>query len=821
MRRLVSPVLVARDDELALIASAAARAAEGTPSTVIVGGEAGIGKTRLVDAAAERLEEEGFAVLRGSCVELGGEALPFAPLADAVRALARSLDEHALDDALGPARAMLARLLPELEIDGPATEIQPGRFFELVLGMLGRLAEERPLAFVVEDAHWADQGTLDLIAFLVRALRGVRVLLVVTYRSDELHRGHPLRRMLAELERVRSVERLELRRFTRTEVAEQLAAIRGEVPPADVVDLVHERSEGNAFLVEEMLAVVESGGAEVPPSLRDVLLARLEQLSEPAQRVLRVAATGGGRVSEELLAAVSGLAEQELLAGLREAVENHLLVVDDEGAGYRFRHALARDAVYEDLLPGERVRLHGRFGSAIEASPSLAGVSALAWHWYAALDLPRALEASVRAAREGASGAALPEEVARHCERALEVWDRVPDAESLAGVDHVGLLELALQATIASGQEARTLTHAVEALAELDPEQDPRRTAHVLYLRSEALRRLRRDPFPDLDRAAGLLGDEPVRELANVLAGLANAHIFDGNDEQARTAGLRAVEVARTLGAADVEANALISLGGARSYLGDVDGGAADVREGLAIATRLQDPDTCVRAHIVLSDTFEVAQRHEEAIAEAEAGIAIARRHGLMHSLGVFLAGNQAESLVRLGRFDEAAAVLDDALSNHADQSRLVSPRLMRAELLLRLGRSDEARADAAATRALLGDEPTHQYQAHLCLIEAELARSAGDHDAARTAIDRGLPEGEPMLGRYVWPLVWAGLRIEAESGEPDAQRVEALRRRGERLDPATQPAQCHRPLVAAEAARAEGADDPELWEAAVAAARS
>jgi predicted ATPase len=374
MRPLVSPILIARHEELAFLNAAATHAAASAPAVVVVGGEAGVGKTRLVNEAVSDLEANGFRVLTGACVELGGEALPLAPLVDAVRALERSLSTGELAAALGGARPMLARLLPELDTDGSATraELQPARLYELVLGMLGRLAEDTPLALVVEDLHWADGLTLDLVAFLVRALRDVRVLVVATYRSDELHRGHPVRRLLTELERVRAVERLELRRFSREEVVQQLQAILGAAPEPALAEVVFERSEGNAFLVEEMLLVVESGAHEVPPSLRDVLLARVERLSEPAQRVLRAAAAAGGRISEPLIAAVTGVAERDFLDALRETVEHHLLVVD--GSGYRFRHALVRDAVYEEMLPGERVRLHASFGTAIDAQPELAGV---------------------------------------------------------------------------------------------------------------------------------------------------------------------------------------------------------------------------------------------------------------------------------------------------------------------------------------------------------------------------------------------------------------------------------------------------------------
>ena len=804
MRRLVSPVLVARAEELALVDAVAARAVEGMPAAAIVGGEAGVGKTRLLEAAAERLTESGFVVLRGACVELGGEALAFAPLMDAVRTLSRTLPPARLEEVLGPARPMLARLLPELADGGTAVDVQPTRLFELTLGLLGRLAEEQPVALFVEDLHWADEGTRDLVAFLVRALRDERVLLVVTYRSDELQRGHPLRHVLAELERVRSVERIELPRFTRDEVREQLTAIRGDAPPSTLVDLVFDRSEGNAFLAEEMLVVVESGGAEVPPSLRDVLLARVDRLRDATQSVLRAAAVAGGAVSERLLGAAAGLADDELLAGLREAVEHHLLIVDETGA-YRFRHALARDAVYEDMLPGERGRLHAAFGTAIESDPAIAGTdavaAALAWHWYAALDLPRALQASVRAAREAADDH-LPVEAERHCQRALELWDRVPDAAEVAGIEHLGLLELTLQSTTQAWHEPRTLVHAAEALAEVDPEREPRRAALILFRKAEALRRLRRNGMPDLEQALALLGDEPTRELAAVLAGIANAHVLEGNDEDARNAGARAVEVARAVAARDLEADALLSLGGALSYLGDIEEGVAALYEGLAIATERGDWESCLRAYINISDSLEMHGRHEEAAAAGAEGMELARRAGLMYAQGVFLAGNQAEPLLRLGRYDEAESVLDEALAIGVSASAIASPTLMRAELALARGELDLGRELVTRVHAILGDEAPHQYAAHIAWLDAELARTEGDHVAARAAVERGLVDSDQMLGRYSWPLVALGLRVESETAAALAPT----------LGTPTPPARRYRTLAAAELA----ADDPAGWRAVV-----
>jgi predicted ATPase len=212
-------------------------------------------------------------VLAGGCVPLGEEGLPFAPVTEALRGLAGQLDPAELQAVAGPARQELGRLLPDLAWSADAamgaagagaSRAGQGRLFELLLGVVQRLAATAPLLWVVEDLHWADRSTRDLLAYLATYLRSGRVMVVLTFRSDELDRLHPLRRLLAELARNRRVVRLELPRFTRTEAAEQLASLLGADPPTWLLDDIYARSGGNPFFAEELLL---AGGdpAVLPP----------------------------------------------------------------------------------------------------------------------------------------------------------------------------------------------------------------------------------------------------------------------------------------------------------------------------------------------------------------------------------------------------------------------------------------------------------------------------------------------------------------------------------------------------------------------------
>jgi len=352
---------------------------------------------------------------------------------------------------------------------------EQGRLFELLLGLLERVGAERPALLVVEDLHWADRSTRDLLAYLVRNLRHGRLLLVATYRSDELHRRHPLRPFLAELDRGRRVERLELARFGPAEVAAQLAGIQGTPVPAELAARIHARSGGNAFFVEELLATAAGADGELPPSLRDTLLARIELLAEPTQQVLAVAAAAGARVEHELLAEVAGVPEADLLSGLREAVSAHVLLADTDDGSYGFRHALVKEAVYAELLPGERTRLHARFAAALatrdgDGDPGHA--AELAWHWYAAHDLDRALPAAVSAGLAAECAYAFAE-AQRQFERALELWERCQEAAADLGMDKAELLARAGEAAANAGAADRAVALVRGALAEVDPAADP------------------------------------------------------------------------------------------------------------------------------------------------------------------------------------------------------------------------------------------------------------------------------------------------------------------------------------------------------------
>jgi DNA-binding CsgD family transcriptional regulator len=763
---VVSPLFVGRRGDLAEIAEALAAATAREPQAVIVGGEAGVGKTRLVEEAAAAARDQGARVLTGACVELGGEAMPLSPLVEALRSLARSVEPAALDELLGPARGELARLVPELGEPPSGEGVRPAQLLELVIGAVARVGRDRPLMLILEDVHWADRSTLELAAALVRGLYDTAVLLVLTYRSDELHRAQLLRRLLGGWERSRAVRRVQLERLPREQVALQLEAILGEPPGAELVDVVFERSDGNPFLVEEVAAAVRRG-ADPAPSLRDVLLARTEGLSDDARDVLRIVSAAGRWAPDELVAAVAPLDATRLYAALRETVEQQLLVIDASGRGYAFRHALARDALYDDLLPGERVALHAAYGAALSERPELAGPDVapmLAYHFHAAHDLPRALSASIEAGRRAAETFA-PTEAQRHFERALELWPQVADAPERTGMDAAEVGRLAAAAAYRGGAVDRAISLLDAALSAVGDAGDPARRAQLLEARSHALRDVGRtqDAIAALESAASQLPAEPPSAArSSILAALSQTYARV-DLKRSMIEAERAIAAAEAAGCAREAAIGRITLGSAKANLGEPLEGLAVVQEGLDGARAAGDADAALRGFINVSDTLAILGRHEEAIEAAAAGVALAERSGFGRTLGAFLTGNRIESLLPLGRWDEAEAELA-RVTRAGPGAGVFAATLheLRARLLVARGRYEEAEAAVAAARRELGEEPDNpQYSLPLATLDAEIALGRGDSERARGHVRAAFAAPDDnFTSRYVWPLIWMAARL-------------------------------------------------------------
>jgi len=842
---------VGRGAELGRLEAAFAYVGGGEPVTVCVGGEAGVGKTRLVTRFADQVRGSGGQVLLGGCIELGEGSLPYAPVAEALRGLGRGLEPAALDELVGPGRPLLARLLPELRQDEESTSARlavgssaQARLFEAFLALLERLADRSPTLLVVEDLHWADRSTLDLLTFLVRNLRAA-LLLVLTYRTDELDRRHPLRPFLAGLDRSGRVERLEVSRFDRVDVADLLAGILGKRPDDELVGRIYRRSEGNAFFAEELLAATRQGdGRSLPPSLENVLLSRIQVLPEDAQATLRMIAAASGRVEHELLAAVSELPEANLLAALRAAVAHQVLVPDPATETYAFRHALTQEALYAELLPGERAQLHGGFARVLTDRPELAernrlaAPARLAYHWVRAHDPARALAAAVEAGlqSEAAYGFA---DAQRHFETALELWDQVADAEERLGRDRAALLQHAADSAYLAGDPARAITLTQAALGDVDAAKDPVR-AGLLHGRLGGYLRATggEGAFAQYEAAVRLVPrSPPLAERAQVLAAFGEALIGQGHYRESRDLCEEAIAIARQIGALAEEGDARRALGVDLAFLGDLEAGVRQLTEARRIADEVGKVDDVARASATLSGLLEAFGELEAATEVALEGAELAAKQGLGRWHSPFLTATAARALFALGRWDDADLLLHRA----ADR---VAPDLAAARVYIHAARSqlDLARglaASAAEHLAVAGEAyaPTVTqpwFATPLFSARAELAIREGRLSDADAAVAEGLRvAGSDLI--FGAPLYALGLRAAADRAErADARRagdeVLEARRAGmalagelralmspEEADGRvpTPRTEAQEALGEAEFARLSGHSDPDLWAAA------
>jgi DNA-binding CsgD family transcriptional regulator/tetratricopeptide (TPR) repeat protein len=841
--RVASPTLVGRIEELELLEAARVRAADGDPAVVLVGGEAGVGKTRLVAELSARCRADGMRVLYGGCVPLGGEVLPYAPIVEALRALLDELGVDTVRELVGPSWRELARLLPSLgepEVD-PAGQAAQARLFELLLGLLTRLSEQTPIAVVVEDLHWSDQSTRDLLAFLVRNLRRNRVLVVVTYRSDE-PRSDRLGPWLAELDRVGPVQRLQLARLDRAQTAAQLVGILGAAPPADLVEAVFGRSEGNPFFTEELLAAVRAGSSELPATVRDLLRGRVQVLPERAQQVLAVAAVAGQRVPHRLLASVAGLDDQDLLEALRIVVAHQLLVTRPEEDGYQFRHALLQEVVNVDLLPGERAQLHAAYAHTLTQRPELAGVSPavraaeLAIHWEAAGEATQALPARVQAGL-AAERARAYAEADRHYQRALALWEQVADPGRPAGLDWVDLLTRAAEVAGFTGTTERAVELLEQALEQVDQAAEPVRAAMLLRL-------LGGHRHTALDHGAALAAyaqaeqllaaEAPSAERSRVLADHAHGLLEIGRPQEAIPLSEEAIAVARLVRAQAEEARALCVLASCLDDPAELDRRIALQLEARRLAEEVGDTQTVIDTYGELAFTLARAGRDRDALADAREGYQRARQLGLEHAVGSYVAYNLAWQLLAAGQWAECERFTADLLA--ADSWAAPDLHAIRAQLLTRQGNFAAAHEHLdRVDRVSHGRDPAW-------LERTELALWESNSEAASAAAAEGLgwrrstawPGGG--LSHHSSPFYALALRLAADQAERAAGRratgeLAEIRRRTEpiagqlhRLTTSTAPdarhpgVVCNLLLAKAELSRLEGASDPERWQTAAAA---
>lgn len=837
--------------ELSLLGELVDETRAGTPVTVIICGEAGAGKSRLVAEVTAAARAEGTLVLVGNCSAVVRTSFAFAPFAEALRPLARKLAALKGDGVGRRAAPRLFRLVSE-SVDAKRTRDPPGPdplgasaqlgLFEEMLDTLEDAAVPNGVLVVIEDLHWADQSSRGMFDFLSRNLRDTAVALVGTVRVDEPDEAELLA-WLAEVQRGPRAIRIDLEPFGREELRDLVAGVLGEPAPVELSDRVYERSGGNAFLAEELLAAAERG-VLVPAGVRSLVLARMAVLSGPARGLLRLAAVVGASARHDLLAAAGGLDADDLRSAARELVENHLLVADQSGDGYAFRHALTREAVDDGLLPGERQQLHRAVARALTDQPTLgpsaqwAATEAIAEHWYASGELEHALAASVAAGTAALDVLAVSSALG-HYERALALWDRVADPGTVAGVERHVLLERAAYVASGDGQHDRAVDYIDAAFSELNETNAPGRVVGLLCTRkSEYLGRAgRTDEWLEwTGRALALVPSEPpTPELADVLAWHASALVAGAERyEEAAMVASAALEAARRAGARKQEAWAHSALGMCLSMTNtDPEAGIGEFEQWIAIGREVGDVAAVIFGYGSLADELIRLGRLDEAASTGLEAARIGAHLGALRSwVGLGLA-NAAQALFLAGRWDECERALerlrDQRSGGLIEQLGLALVALLHAHR----GNDDWTAAAAAAAASLdIDDAPT------VCILnaaQAQLALCLGDLEAAHLAVVAGL---DTLSGSHGLPEVVAtvalagvGLQIEADrailgrarrdrAAEQDAVRSArniAVRTLAERTRAAaaahrSEVARSHGALCEAELARAEGRSDPDAW---------
>ncbi|HUR50537.1 MAG TPA: AAA family ATPase [Mycobacteriales bacterium] len=819
------PPLVGRDDELQLLLDAVRAAGEGRPAAVLLGGDAGVGKTRLLAQVVDDAPRP-LTLARGGCVDLGDVGLPYLPFVEVMGDLVREVPSVADLPGLGP-------LLP----GGSAVDDEIGRLqlFEAVAAALRRAGEQAPVVLVLEDLHWADASSRELLRFLLTRLREERVAVLASYRADDLHRRHPLVPLVAELSRLQGVEHLQLRPLPDDAVRSHVEAL-GALG-ADLVELVVDRAEGNAYFAEELAqAALETGRRDLPTRLADVLLARLGRLSEAALGVVRVAAVAGRRVEHELLAAAVRESGLELDGALREAISAHLLVVGEgtSAGAYAFRHALLQETVYDDLLPGERVRLHGLLARVLDGSSS---AGELALHRERSGDLSGALSSYLEAG-DAAMASGAPHEALAYRERALALT--AGGAGELTAEERADLLRDAGKAAALAGDWNRAVAHAQERLAVASVLDDAQRaTAHQMLVSHL----LDGDRVEDAVREAGQarelakkVGDAALLAGAEALYARALWNDLD-RDAEVREAAEAAYEAALAGGVTDVQADALVTLGALEEAAGARDAAMERFRAALDVSVAGGHLMAEQRARYNVAAHAFYAGDLQTALRDADEGFERALDLGLGWSpYGFSLRALRAVIRYTVGDFAGSTEAATTCTRGAADLAR---------ESLNGLGLySGVARGDAGAVAHAERLASVQGVDTVTLLVAAGAGsdglRMAGDAEAAVALAELGARRIAESWGEWSLGGIWLAAQgiaaladlAAAARERHDEQALQAVVAKAQRWEQVAQEtARRGRPRggtlgpegrawllrCSAELSRVEGRADVDLWRAVVA----
>jgi DNA-binding CsgD family transcriptional regulator len=838
--RLISPNLVGRDAELAMLEGLLDEAESGQFRAVLIGGDPGVGKSRITIELVTLAGERGATVLFGACVDLQRQQVPYSALVDALRGLRRA-SGHDLVGLVGSRTPALLELIPELSTGsqhltpntGPGT---PGRVLQEVTAVLDGLSDRATVVWVVEDAHWADASMLDLLAFAIKAIQQARLLLVVTYRTTDVRK--PMRATLSEWARARGTTRIELGGLDHGSVAAQMNGILGHPADPRLVAEIFRRSEGNAFAVEEMTAAATAAeNVPLTDTLRDLMLARVERLSEPAARVVRIAAVGGRAVRHRLLAEVCDIDEQGLDGALHEAFDEHILSTDND-SGYRFRHALLHEVVYAELLAGERARWHSKYGHALCDDPDLANselaaASEAAYHFLAASDIPAGLTKTIDAARLAAAASAYPA-AQQQWDTAIALWPKPSGAEGATGTDRAAILAESAHACNVIGDYEVGYARVSEAidLVAAGPvatsEGERTRLALLLEERASIGTKQGLDCRPDLARALELVPRQPpIPATAKVLVRLAQCHAMMGDSEASLPIAEDALDAARACAAGETEAWALHLIGIDLAEVGQPEAGVVALRNAVSVARAAGSDLVALNSAGTLASVLSELGRLAEAIAVGRDTLRHAQAANIGWSLTASLVAGLAESLLDFGEWDEAHTLAASTDTRFAERHYAALLPWLQASVMARRGDWEGAKALAEPAFAAIESRYVSywevQRQLAALLIEIAVGREHPSDGRRLAAQALDLAEANP-LPRQDWPLLASIAQLLVDlAAQPRTrnrkaddssmhQRVAAL---AKGLPVLTPTQEAWRSTADAEFARLDGSSETALWEQA------
>lgn len=788
---------VGRDEEIGRLL-AAREDASSASVVVAVSGEAGVGKSMLLDVLGGHAGAAGDQVLRGACSVVLREPLPYAPIAAALRSSGISTS----------GLSMASR----------------GEMYESILSVL---VEQRPpggrQVLTLEDLQWGDSGTMEIAGFLARNLPAGH-LMVLTRRSDEAAVDPAAAALLDAVISQREVRRITLTRLPQEQVAALFTRYTGRSPVAAELSILMRRSGGNPFIAAELL---EAGSLEhLPSRLQDVLMLRMGQLDAESRAVVNVLAVLGRPAEQGLLDDIVGLSAEQALIAAGQCVASGVLIADPHGVGYAFRHALMQEAVLRTLLPGERQRIHHRVARALDADrrtrQSASAAAEWAAHWRASGHDDRAFEATIVAA-----------ETAFRVFARAESWRQYQHLVELVDAGCGGDDDRRCRVLASAAEAARWAGDTTQAVSLA------RRAADLAVepgMRARIAERLGRSLWDSgdttgaeraLSLAAALAGTLPRSTLhATISASTARLAMQVGDYERAEVAARSAISVAIETAARADQARATTVLGMCRVLAGDLEAGVDLLRRASELTENWGDDEDRRRVAGNLAFALLIAGHTQQACDTAVRALSEARRHNTMAGTGAALVSNTIVLLRLTGRWPEAVRLSDDAVAEGITEGQALLIRLARAELDMVRGELVGARENLDTVEDLVGRGGTASIAADLALAEAMWGLLSGDPESASVSVKRAtdvLAEGSET--RDLARACALGLRIEgALTGRPGRRdaigpedRAELLLKDAQSILAITPSpeVQAYCVTALAEYRRVRGSSDPQGWLAA------